>query len=42
LNNIVTLKVRLEMAQGHWNWYHRKLGYSISILSPSMVTMTIL
>jgi len=24
LNNVVTLKSRLEVTQGHWNWYHLK------------------
>jgi len=24
LNNIVTLKSRLEVTQGHWNWCHSK------------------
>jgi len=24
LNNISTLKSGLEVAQGHWNWYHLK------------------
>jgi len=24
LNNIVTLKLGLEVTQGHWNWCHSK------------------
>jgi len=34
LNNIVILKSRLEVTQGHWNWYHSKGWVWFSIRLP--------
>jgi len=30
-SNSVTLKSRLEVTQGHWNWYHSKASVRFSI-----------